>query len=334
MSLAWEEVADLGNIRIAIQDIYGGTQRLRLHQALDRTWRFQATDLRDNIYSLLSLCDFPVEPIIPDYKKTVLQVNIDAARVFLADANFLDPLSRSQLIYSTDDANKHWKYSEPEEIPSWLPQIVETQGPSPQFSLYNASAHRWMNFRACLTNDIKVLRLEGVKCDSVKAITSYPQCLGDDRTFRRWQAENESILNQGSPAEVCKSILRIRYKLQRCFLTGNHHPSNGELQDMSTCLLILESRKNQMKRRTLKITRIYEVLRRILSLSTIQSNSKHGFRGRMTTLVRSWHAILNSTQSCRPCDGFLRCLFQDTEVDEPLRLTAEQFALYRDTFAT
>lgn len=89
------------------------------------------------------------------------------------------------------------------------------------------------------------------------------------------------------------SVLYLRYKLQKGFLTRDQAPEESEMELMSTYINKLEA-YTDLEVSIIRSTKINKVLKAIIKLPTIPKEEEYNFRGRSVQILSKWKQLLES----------------------------------------
>ncbi|KAJ9659975.1 hypothetical protein H2198_002865 [Neophaeococcomyces mojaviensis] len=200
--------------------------KLSLGEVIDLCWHQKATDRRDNVYALLSLC-FVSDRLDPDYMKTVVQVYEDATKELIANDQDLNSLcQRRRCIHS--EAQKIATF------PSWTVDIGR--------EYYSGFGPQWYKtyetFSACdgavhdpallLSSKANELLVRAVQCDEVSSITTFFELTSSsswenpDAMMRRahaWWNDNRAFFD-AEPKIAVKDIIET-VRMEEDTTSGN-----------------------------------------------------------------------------------------------------------------
>lgn len=130
--------------------------------------RLRVTDLRDNLYAVLSMCDTFSQIIRPDYRKDFVEVYIEGTLAILQDKPNLQAFSFARLVESNDP--QVLKACEQQrDIPSWVIDIgcLKPHRIRPYFEQYFADQSSPCFYAAWNCCSMPAILLKGLQCDEV-----------------------------------------------------------------------------------------------------------------------------------------------------------------------
>ncbi|KAH7123753.1 hypothetical protein B0J11DRAFT_320622 [Dendryphion nanum] len=91
-----------------------------------------------------------------------------------------------------------------------------------------------------------------------------------------------------------KSVLYLRHRLQKGFLSRDQAPKEEEMSNMDDYLRQLESTEN-LDADVIKKTKVHKVLKAIVKLNTsIPKEEQYDFKGRSSKLLQKWTSVLSA----------------------------------------
>ncbi|KAF2187750.1 hypothetical protein K469DRAFT_725217 [Zopfia rhizophila CBS 207.26] len=88
-----------------------------------------------------------------------------------------------------------------------------------------------------------------------------------------------------------KSVLYLRHRLQKGFLSRDQAPKEEEMANMSEYLKQLEA-YTDLEAEVIKKTKVHKVLKAIIKLNSIPKEEEHQFKKRSNDLLNSWNRAL------------------------------------------
>ncbi|KAF2467570.1 uncharacterized protein BDR25DRAFT_63824 [Lindgomyces ingoldianus] len=85
-----------------------------------------------------------------------------------------------------------------------------------------------------------------------------------------------------------KSVLYLRHRLQKGFLSRDQAPKEEEMANMSEYLKQLEAYKDDLEAEVIKKTKVHKVLKAIIKLDSIPKEEEYEFKKRSNDLLGSW----------------------------------------------
>jgi len=188
-----------------------------LGEVVNLCWHQKATDPRDNLYALLSLC-LVSDRLDPDYTKTVVQVYMDATKELIANDQGLNVLCQQQRCIQSE-AQKIATF------PSWTVDIGHESCSGSKswwqttFERFAACSGAVYDPRLLLSSKGNELMARAAQCDEVSSITTvfelsfYPPWENPDAMMRHahaWWNDNCAFFDAEPKIAVVDIIETIR----------------------------------------------------------------------------------------------------------------------------
>ncbi|KAF2271985.1 uncharacterized protein EI97DRAFT_386856 [Westerdykella ornata] len=96
-----------------------------------------------------------------------------------------------------------------------------------------------------------------------------------------------------------KSVLYLRHRLQKGFISRDHPPKEEEMPNMSEYLKQLDDFQN-LEAEIIKKTKVHKVLKAILKLDSIPMEEVYNFKKRSADILQKWSGALQSADVAAP----------------------------------
>jgi hypothetical protein len=90
------------------------------------------------------------------------------------------------------------------------------------------------------------------------------------------------------------TVLFLRHKIQKGFLSRDQAPVEGDMPQMSQYIKKLEDYEDQIEVSTIRTTKINKVLKALVKLNTIPKDEEFQFRKRSVDLLAKWNKIMGA----------------------------------------
>lgn len=114
--------------------------------------------------------------------------------------------------------------------------------------------------------------------------------------------EKPSISEAELKEKTRKTVLYLRHRLQKGFLTRDSEPKEEEMADMAEHFKSLEEYKG-LEPEIIKLTKIHKVLKAIIRLNSIPKDEEYGFKKRSHELLGHWNKALAADTGAGGVDG-------------------------------
>jgi hypothetical protein len=136
---------------------------------------------------------------------------------------------------------------------------------------------------------------------SQKNKTKKPSKTSDEEESTKAE-EKPSMSEADLKEKTRKTVLYLRHRLQKGFLTRDSEPKEEEMADMAEHFKSLEEYKG-LEPEIIKLTKIHKVLKAIIRLNSIPKDDEYGFKKRSHELLGHWNKALAADTSGGGVDG-------------------------------